>query len=368
MRIGVLHCAIQIGRQLILHRPARLVGLLLALVVAAGVAPLGAAAIEREATNETAVTSAWSPRVTRVAGADRYETAVAVSRQIPRPDSQLHVFIASGEKFPDALSAASAVHSPAFRLLLVKHNRVPQSVQKELARLKPTSVIIVGGTGVVSQAVEDWMWTLPSRPFVERLAGADRYATSLTFAKWLLGEPYPGHHRVSTVVSGRDFPDSLAASAAVTTISQSAFPGPLLLVNGSATSAPKSVRDLLLKAGTIQTRVVGGTGAVSAGIERQLPNPVRYGGADRYETAVRLNSAVFGGAEVAYLATGRSFADALAGTGAGASINAPLYLVRPNCVPRPVLADLERLDVGTVRVLGGSSVLGAGVMSLTPCA
>jgi putative cell wall-binding protein len=258
------------------------------------------------------------------------------------------------------------VQSPHQRLLLVSKNRVPDAVQTELRRLKPTHVYIVGGTGVISQAVEDWMWTLPSRPFVERIAGADRYETSLALVRAVWGEPAPGGVNESTIVTGRNYPDSLAASAATTTVWRGGQ-GPLLLVDGKASSVPMAVRNVLAKHGTIETRVVGGSGAVSDAIMRQLPNPVRLGGADRYETAVALNTYVFGAHDVAYLATGRGFADALAASGVAAATKASLYLAEQNCVPRSALDAMADQGVKTVRLLGGPTVLGSGVAKLTPC-
>lgn len=347
--------------------PSLLLGVLLASIVVTPATAVGGHDRAAEVTPRAELTSEWSPSVQRVYGANRYETAVKASQLVRRdPCCQLWVYVASGDDYPDALSAAQAVQSPHQRLLLVSKNRVPSAVQTELERLRPSHIYIVGGTGVISKAVEDWMWTLPSRPFVERIAGANRYETSLAVVRAVWGEPAPGGVSESTIVTGRNYPDSLAASAATTTVWRGSQ-GPLILVDGRASSTPTAVRKLLDKYSTIETRVVGGSGAVSDAIMRQLPNPVRLGGADRYETAVALNTYVFGAHDVAYLATGEGFADALAGSGVAASTKASLYLVEPNCVPTSALAAMAAQRVTSVRLLGGPSVLGTGVAELTPC-
>jgi hypothetical protein len=90
--------------------------------------------------------------VSRIAGANRYETSVAVSK-VAFPNGASVVYVASGTAFPDALSAASlAANGP---VLLTDPNRLPPEVAGEIRRLKPLKVVIVGGTAAVSVGVEN---------------------------------------------------------------------------------------------------------------------------------------------------------------------------------------------------------------------
>jgi putative cell wall-binding protein len=89
--------------------------------------------------------------VTRVAGPDRYATAVAVSSGTFAGATTL--FVATGASFPDALGGGPAAGMVPGPLLLVKPTSLPAVVAAEIARLGPEGVVILGGTGAVSTAV-----------------------------------------------------------------------------------------------------------------------------------------------------------------------------------------------------------------------
>ncbi|MCV0403147.1 MAG: S8 family serine peptidase [Chloroflexi bacterium] len=96
---------------------------------------------------------AHAPTVERIAGADRYETAVALSSAGFAPHSVSKVYVAAGSSFPDGLSAGPVAGRQGVPLLLVPGTALPSSVAAELRRLDPTSVIIVGGTAIVRESV-----------------------------------------------------------------------------------------------------------------------------------------------------------------------------------------------------------------------
>ena len=52
-----------------------------------------------------------------------------------------------------------------------------------------------------------------------------------------------------------------------------------------------------------QTIIVGGTAVVSTAIEKQLENPVRYGGFDRYKTAALVAQGMGANLNIMYLTT-----------------------------------------------------------------
>ena len=88
------------------------------------------------------------------------------------------VYIATGDNFPDALGAGAAAGVNAGPILLVQSNSIPAPTLAELNRLQPDRIVIVGGTGVITDAVKSALEGLSFGPTVERLAGADRYATA----------------------------------------------------------------------------------------------------------------------------------------------------------------------------------------------
>ncbi|GAA2227247.1 cell wall-binding repeat-containing protein [Herbiconiux moechotypicola] len=89
---------------------------------------------------------------TRVAGADRFATAVEASKSVFGANTR-NVYIASGETFPDALSASAAAAASHGPLLLVAKDGIPASVVAELKRLNPRKITVVGGPNTVSDRV-----------------------------------------------------------------------------------------------------------------------------------------------------------------------------------------------------------------------
>jgi putative cell wall-binding protein len=93
--------------------------------------------------------------VDRLMGADRYETAVAVSKAVFSTADT--VYFATGLNFPDALVgsvAAGTGHSPIYT---VPANCVPQLVLDDMARLGAQHVVLLGGERALSSEVEQLM-------------------------------------------------------------------------------------------------------------------------------------------------------------------------------------------------------------------
>jgi len=89
--------------------------------------------------------------VTRLAGADRYATAAAVSASTFAAGAPV-AYVATGLDFPDALAGAVAAGRAGGPLLLVRPAAVPPATAAELKRLKPTRIVVLGGSGVVTEA------------------------------------------------------------------------------------------------------------------------------------------------------------------------------------------------------------------------
>lgn len=146
------------------------------------------------------------PTVERIAGPDRYATAIAIS-QAAFPDGAPIVLVATGRNFPDALVGAAAGAALGGPVLLVPGETLPPSVAAEIDRLGPERVWVLGGPTVVAEAVVAAI--AEHVPDVVRLAGPDRYGTAVAVAAetWATG---PARLRAAT---GLGFPDALAAAA-----------------------------------------------------------------------------------------------------------------------------------------------------------
>lgn len=91
--------------------------------------------------------------ITRFFGTDRFDTAAIFSRSLQYPGTPT-VFIANGLSFADPLAGGAAAAVADGPILLVRTDSIPQSTKDELARLRPAKIVILGGEGVVSAAVE----------------------------------------------------------------------------------------------------------------------------------------------------------------------------------------------------------------------
>jgi putative cell wall-binding protein len=190
----------------------------------------------------------------RIAGANRYATAAAISADTFGPTVPV-VYVATGERFPDALAGAAAGAFENGPVLLVTKDAIPSETDAELRRLLPQRIVILGGTAAVSAGVQSSLalYTLPGQ--VCRVAGADRYATSEQVSKATFPD---GADRVY-LATGRNFPDALAGGPVAAN-----GPGPLLLVPGGC--MPESVRVEVERLDPDRVFLLGGTGALSGAL------------------------------------------------------------------------------------------------------
>jgi thermitase len=194
-------------------------------------------------------------------------------------------------------------------------------------------------------------------PLRRRVSGADRYRTAANLAR----ETFPQGVRRLYLTTGRDFPDGLAASMVAASTD-----APVLLTEPQRLSpAAAEALDHLLPREVV---VVGGSGAVADEVLETVHSvtgvrPRRVAGADRYATAAALAADAFSGsAFVVYLATGETFADALAIGPAGARLPGPVLLTRRDELPAATEAALQALDPAMVVVVGGEAAVSTAVL------
>jgi len=298
----------------------------------------------------------WSARpldggiVDFIGGATRYETAVEISQATFA--SAETVVIATGRDYPDALAAAGlAGHYDA--PVLLAGDALLQVATDEIERLGAENVVIVGGTGAVSAAVET---ALAEGHTVLRLAGPDRYDTARAVAEHLQG--VGADTSEVWVVRGDDFADAL--SAAPYAAGQAM---PVLLVRTA--EVPAATAAALESIDASRALVVGGTGAVGPGVVEQLGNVLGSanvervaGGIDRYETSAHLAEYAAGRGWVDWgtlgIATGALFPDGLAGGAAMGHSGGALLLVRPTSLPPSTAAVIGSHEgaIGAVNIFG----------------
>lgn len=278
-------------------------------------------------------------KTNRINGKDRYETAVSISQN--GWDTSKTVILASGLDFPDALVGGPLAYKENAPILLTGPKTLHTVTKAEISRLQAKNIIILGGTGVVSSAVEKELRGLNIQ--VERIGGENRFHTAALIAKRLPSEK-------AVVAYGYDFPDVLSVSPYV---AKNGIPILLSQIN----TMPAETLNAL--SGKKQTIVVGSTGVISDSVKNKLPGAVRYGGKTRYDTAKEINLKLPMGTQKAFVTTGKNFPDALAGSVLAAKNDAPILLVTDTLIPAPTMDLISKYE--SISILGSVGAVGESV-------
>ncbi len=193
--------------------------------------------------------------------------------------------------------------------------------------------------------------TAASAGSTTRLAGADRFATAAAASASHFAPGVPAVF----VVTGRNFPDALAAGPAAAHAG-----GPVLLVEPHALPPATAAELDRLRPGRIV--VAGGPRSVSdevvAALRRHTTGAVdRQAGQDRYETAAGVSASSRPSAATVFVASGENFPDALAAVPAAHRAGAPLLLTRRHGLPAVTAEEVRRLGATRAVVLGGPNVV-----------
>ncbi len=299
------------------------------------------------------------PRATlkRVAGVDRISTAAAASRSAFSSGETRGVVIATANGYADALAAASLAGTCRGPVLLVGNAGLSSDLASEITRLGVKQAYIVGGTGAVPTSVGVSLSSLGIS--VTRVAGIDRYDTAAAVAREVISASGATHPNVF-VVTGTNYADAVSVSSVAY-----ALRAPVLLTK--PTQIPATTLSALRELEPTQTTVIGGSGAVSAttfaALSRELGSVRRVGGIDRYATAAafaRLARAEgWIDSNVTYVATGRTYSDALGAGPAAGERRGALLLTDSTALPTSVHDDIDQTGDGldAVLVVGGSKAV-----------
>jgi putative cell wall-binding protein len=292
--------------------------------------------------------------IDRIGGADRYVVSAGISAK-QFPPMTTTVYVASGENFPDALSASAVAGTYGSPVLLVGKDSVPSVIATELTRLKPQNIILMGGVNSVSSAVETRLHDfIGMGGSVLRISGATRFDVSAKISSMAFGSDRP----VVYVASGEGFPDALSGSAAAGKLG-----GPVLLVQKNA--IPDAISAELARLAPAKVVVLGGANAVSDSVVATLSKKYatsRVSGADRFRTSA-LVSGVFLPADThtIFVASGETFPDALSGAASAIVNHAPVLLVAKNSISTDVATELDRLNPTRIVLLGGTAAVSDAV-------
>lgn len=239
---------------------------------------------------ETALAAINGVTVTRLAGEDRYATALVVAREVAGiaaasaadttegatnttgphlgtycVTNEPALLLATGEGFADALAGGPMAYAGPLPIILTPGTGLRPDALAFLRASQATRVVILGGTAVISDAIQTQITDLGIA--TTRLAGSDRFATATAITQALTTSCWEPD--AFGIANGRIPFDALAASPLL-----GLHEDPLLLTE--PTSLPTATTDWLAAsptrgntASSITFSVLGGTAVVPANVVAQ---------------------------------------------------------------------------------------------------
>lgn len=192
--------------------------------------------------------------VDRIAGKDRFDTAAKIADHVDNYLGESTAYVVNGWNFPDALSIAPVAASQGAPILLVDSKSIPAATAAKLKGYDQKFVI--GGKAVVSDSIV-------SQLKATRIAGNDRYETSVSVAEYFFDSEFMNH--TAYIATGTNFADALTGS-----VNASFYGAPVLLT--PPTSLYPGIKEYALNSDTLWFTILGGPNAVSYKVEQELWN------------------------------------------------------------------------------------------------
>lgn len=143
--------------------------------------------------------------VQRISGENRYATATHIATAIGTTNE---IFLTTGNNSPDPLSIAPYASMKQIPILLTKTDSLTPEVTKMIQNKGISKVTIIGGENVISTNVQNQLTEI-GVTHVNRIAGPDRYATSVEIAN-----SFKAEFDLTNVffTSGQSYVDALSGS------------------------------------------------------------------------------------------------------------------------------------------------------------
>lgn len=198
-----------------------------------------------------------SYQVIRISGPEVFDTAVKVGEELRKLSSFDTVIIATQDNFPDTLAIAPYAAKEGIPILFTHRDSLRDDTKQAIKDWGIENVIISGGLGVVSMAVDLELDALGVT--INRLGGDDRYDTALEIAKhFQTRSPY----NAISVATGENYPDALTGAVWA---AKNNTPLILVRVNGAKDTVVEYLNTLSLD----KAFVFGGIGVVSDHVIRK---------------------------------------------------------------------------------------------------
>lgn len=278
----------------------------------------------------------------RISGNDRVETSIELSAE--NFNKSPYVFIASGRLFPDALTGgvlASLYNAP----ILLSNEPIEDSVISEIQRLGARKIFIIGGYNTLSPRYEEIFKSRLRGIDTERIAGRDRYGTSVEVANKIYAK-YPNTSK-AVLASGETYPDALTSSVLAAKMQT-----PLYLARKQL--IPSAVKKDIIEKHREEIIIAGGRNT----LDDFKINSIKWdriAGRDRYETAVKIELYTYPNSVSGYLASGENFADALSIVPVAAKNKKPVLLTSRYTASKALIDYVNKNHIVDFIVVGGNN-------------
>ncbi|KOR26541.1 cell wall-binding repeat-containing protein [Clostridium sp. L74] len=199
--------------------------------------------------------------VTRIGGADLYETASKVAKSNWK-DGAENVVLVSGEGYADSLSASVLATKLNAPIILTSSKNLDKNAKDALTSLKPKNVYVVGGNYVISKEVRNEVKGLGFN-IAKELFGNTQFDTNLAIANYLVDDLKVDSSEV-LVVNGKDgYADALSVAPVAASKGQV-----LLIVSKNPADAEGAAK--FVKAHNSKVTVVGTKNIVPTAVLEKL--------------------------------------------------------------------------------------------------
>jgi len=288
--------------------------------------------------------------VLNLSGQTRYDTSARISNAGWHNDLAQTVVLGRGDVPIDALTGSVLAAQKGAPILLTESAKLTAPIAKELSRLKPQTIYILGGESAISAEVETTLAAI--YPKVIRLKGASRYDTAR-----VVGNEIASTQSMSEIfiASGSETSPDALAIAPVAGMKKV----PILLQSGSKL---RNETKLFIQQHSIKkVTLIGGELALPKELVSQLKdlgiateNIQRVSGKDRYLTATAIASKYFTNPDGLFFARGDQIVDALSGSSLASKWNQPILLTKSTSVPQNVQLYIKQVNPApSVNYLGG---------------
>ena len=300
------------------------------------------------------------PTTTRLAGANRYETASIISKKM-NPKTSDTVIIATGLTFHDAMVAvplASAYNAP---LLLATEKHITAQTEAELKRLGAKNVIVVSTNGAIgAKAKAEFKAKKLNMTYIE---GKTCFETAAKVAKALQAKTKKAPDTIFFATDSA-FADALSASP-VAAIKNA----PIMYLKNTGSIDSATANYLKSVKGKVKNAyIIGGDGVISNAMMKNVANALgltvnktvqRVAGKNRYETCVAVNNkfkSVLTGDGIC-VAKGLDFPDALAGGVYAAATKQALFLADGKKLQDYQNTYLKGKNASKITIFGGTGAV-----------